>query len=117
MQYTKKCSPEEQKSAKFSQAACFEEDSSDTDADPDLPGEANPTPPEPKQHKPKNSAPGSDTGHQSADKVHTEICGKAVKMMSKIEHILDKFDTDSSRTANVLLFISFPLDNICKRKN
>ena len=27
---------------------------------------------------------------------HMEMCGKAVKMMSKIEHILDKSDSDSS---------------------
>ena len=53
MRYAKKCSPEERKSAKFSQAACLDEDISDTDADSDLPGEANPSPPEPKQGKPK----------------------------------------------------------------
>ena len=33
-------SPEERKSAKFSQAACLAEDSSGTDADADLPGES-----------------------------------------------------------------------------
>ena len=53
MRYAKKCSPKERKSAKFSQAACLDEDSSGTDADADLPGEANPTSPEPKQDKPK----------------------------------------------------------------
>ena len=48
MRYTNK-SPEEQRSAKFSQAACLEEDSSGTDADADLPWEVNPAPPELKQ--------------------------------------------------------------------
>ena len=54
MPYSKK-SPEEQKPAKFSQEACLNEDtcSSGTDANADLPGEANPAPPEPKQDKPK----------------------------------------------------------------
>ena len=33
MRYAKKCSPEERKSAKFSQAACLDKDSSDTNAD------------------------------------------------------------------------------------
>ena len=27
---------------------------------------------------------------------HMEMCAKAVKMMSKIERILDRFDSDSS---------------------
>ena len=47
--------PEEQKSAKLSQVACLNEDtfSSGTDANADLPGEANPATPEPKQDKPK----------------------------------------------------------------
>ena len=27
---------------------------------------------------------------------HMEMCGKAVKMMSEIERMLDKFDSDSS---------------------
>ena len=27
---------------------------------------------------------------------HMEMCGEAVKMMSKIERILDKFDNESS---------------------
>ena len=52
MRYAKKCTPEEWKPAKFSQAACLDEDSSDTDADADLAREANPVPPEPKQDKP-----------------------------------------------------------------
>ena len=52
MRYTNK-SPEEQRSAKFSQAACLEEDSSGTDANADLPWEANPAQPEPKQDEPK----------------------------------------------------------------
>ena len=55
MQYAKK-SPEERKSTKFSQAAlCLNEEtcSSGNDANADLPGEANPAPPEPKQDKPK----------------------------------------------------------------
>ena len=93
----KKCSPEERKSAKFSQTACLDEDSSDTDADPDLPGEANPTPPEPKQDKPKKKRSRKrQRPWEKAHKAHTEMCGKAVKMMSKIERILDKFDSDSS---------------------
>ena len=52
MRYAKKYKPEEWKPAKFSQAACLDEDSSDTDADADLAREANPIPPEPKQDKP-----------------------------------------------------------------
>ena len=32
---------------------------------------------------------------------HMETCGKAVKMMSKIERIPDKFDSDSSRELNM----------------
>ena len=54
MQYAKKA-PEERKSTKFSQAACLNEEtcSSGNDANADLPGEANPAPPEPKQDKPK----------------------------------------------------------------
>ena len=46
-------SPEERKSAKFGQAACLDEDSWGTDADADLPVEANPPPHEPKQDKAK----------------------------------------------------------------
>ena len=49
-----------------------EERKSGTDADADLPGEANPAPPEPKRTKPRKSAPESDSG------------------------ILDKFDSDNS---------------------
>ena len=54
MQYAKKA-PEERKSTKLSQAACLNEEtcSSGNDANADLPGEANPAPPEPKQDKPK----------------------------------------------------------------
>lgn len=97
MRYAKKCSPEERKSAKFSQAACLDEDSSGTDADADLPGEANPTSPEPKQDKPKKKRSRKrQQKSEEAHKAHTEMCGKAVKMMSKIERILDKFDSDSS---------------------
>ena len=33
---------------------------------------------------------------EGAQKAHTDMGGKAVKMMSKIEHILGKFDSDSS---------------------
>ena len=44
-------SPEEREYAKCSQAACLDEDGSGTDDDADLPGEANPAPPEPKQDK------------------------------------------------------------------
>ena len=97
MRYAKKCSPEGRKSAKFSQAACLDEDSSDKDTDADLPGEASPTPPEPKQDKPKKKRPRKrQRKSEEAHKAHTEMCGKAMKMMSKIERILDKFDSDSS---------------------
>lgn len=90
MRYAKKCSPEERKSAKFSQAACLDEDSSGTDADADLPGEANPTSPEPKQDKPKKKRSRKrQRKSEEAHKAHTEMCGKAVKMMSKIERLLD----------------------------
>ena len=65
MRYAKK-SPEEQNSAKLSQVACLNEDtcSSGTDANADLPGGANPAAPEPKQDKPKKSAPGNDSGRR-----------------------------------------------------
>ena len=36
---------------------------------------------------------------------HKEMCGKAVKMMSEIERILDKFDSDSideDKTSEIL---------------
>ena len=58
MRYSKKCSPEQRKSAKFEQAACLDEDTEDSaDADNDLPGKAIPAPPEPpKQDKPKKKA-------------------------------------------------------------
>ena len=46
-------SPEEQKSAKCSHAACLDRRGSGTNADADLPGEANPAPPKPKQDKAK----------------------------------------------------------------
>ena len=54
LRYAKK-SPEEQKSAKFSQVVCLKEDtcSSGTDANADLPGGANPATPKPKQDRPK----------------------------------------------------------------
>ena len=86
-----------QKSAKCSQAASLDEHGSGTDADADLPGEANPAPPEPKQDKAKKKCSRkrqrtSQEGHIA----HKEMCGKAVKMMSEIERILDKFDSDSS---------------------
>ena len=87
-------SPEERKSAKFSQAACLDKDSSGTDADADLPGEANSAPPEPKQDKPKKKC--SRKRQWTSEEANMEMCGKAVKMMSKIERILDKFDSDSS---------------------
>ena len=97
MRYTKKCSPEERKSAKFSHAACLEEESSDKDTDADLPGEASPTPPDPKQDKPKKKRPRKrQRKSEEAHKAHTEMCGKPMKMMNKIERILDKFDSDSS---------------------
>ena len=85
----------EQRSAKSSQAACLDEDSSGTDADANLPGEANPAPPEPKQDEPKKKCSMKwQRPPQEVHIVHTEMCGKAVKMMSKIERILDRFDCD-----------------------
>lgn len=95
MRYAKKCSPEERKSAKFSQAACLDEDSSETDADADLPEEANPSEAKPDKPKKKRTRKRQRTS-EKAHKAHTEMCGKAVKMMSKIERMLDKFDSDSS---------------------
>ena len=89
MRYAKK-SPEERKSAKFSQAACLNEDTcnSGTDANVDLPGEANSAPPEPKQDKPKKKCSSSRQQiSQEPHMAHMEMCGKAVKMMSKIERI------------------------------
>ena len=77
MRYSKK-SPEERKSAKFSQAACLDEDSSGTDADADLSREAKPAPPEPKQDKPwtnlRKSVPGSDSGHRRRPTWRTWRC-------------------------------------------
>ena len=58
-------SPEEGKSAKFGQAACLDEDSSGTDADADLPVEANPHLLSQNRTKLRKSAPGSDSGHWS----------------------------------------------------
>ena len=57
-------------------------------------GEANPAPPEPKQDKAEKKCSGKR--QQASEKANMEMCGKAVKMMSKIERILDKFDSDSS---------------------
>ena len=93
MRYAKK-SPEERKSTKFSQVACLDEDCSGTDADADLPIEANCAPPEPKEDEPKKKC--SMKRQRTSKEAHMELCGKAVKMMSKIERILDKFDSDSS---------------------
>ena len=95
MRYAKKCSPEERKSAKFNQAACLDEDSSETDACADLPEEANPPETTPDTPKKKRSTKRQRTS-EKAHKAHTEMCGKAVKMMSKIERILNKFDSDNS---------------------
>ena len=88
-------SPEERKSTKFSQAACLDEDSSGTDADADLPGGSESrTAPEPKQDKAEKKC--SRKRQRTSEEANMEMCGKAVKMMSKIERILDKFDSDSS---------------------
>ena len=76
-------SPEEQKSAKFGQATCLDEDSSGTDADAYLLVEANPPPPEPKQDKAKKKCSGKrQRTSEEAHMAHTEMCGKAVKVMS-----------------------------------
>ena len=54
-------------------------------------------PPEPKQDKrKKRRSRKRQRTSEEAHNAHTEMCGKAVKMMSKIERILDKFDSDSS---------------------
>ena len=37
-----------------------------------------------------------------------EMCGKAVKMMSKIECVLDRFDSDSSDETCEILNCQFP---------
>ena len=90
-------SPEKRKPAQFSQAACLGQDSSGNDADADLPGEANPAPPELKRDKPKKKCSMKrQRTSEEAHMAHMELCGKAVKMMSKKERILDKFDSDSS---------------------
>ena len=119
MRYAKK-SPEEQKSAKLSQVACLNEDtcSSGTDANADLPGGDNPVAPEPKQEKKRKSAPGNDSGRRRRRTWRTRRCGKAVKMMSKIERIRDK-KRPGLNMRNIELPISFcsffPVDSICKR--
>ena len=99
MRYSKKCSPKQRKSAKFEQAACHDEDTEDSaDTDTDLPEKAIPTPPEPpKQDKPKKKKPSKkrQRAGEEANKAHTQMCGKAVKLMSKLERILNKFDSNS----------------------
>ena len=71
--------------------------SSGTDADADLPREASPATPEPKQDKAKKKCSRErQRTSEEAHMAHMEMCGKAVKMMSKIKRILDKFDSDSS---------------------
>ena len=88
-------SPEERKSAKFSQAACLDEDSSGTDANANLPGGSESrTAPEPKQDKAEKKC--SRKRQRTSEEANMEMCGKAVKMMSKIKRITDKFDSDSS---------------------
>ena len=65
--------------------------------DADLPGKANSTPPEPKRDKPKKKRYRKrQWTPDETHKAHTEMCGKAVKMMSKIERMLDKFKSESS---------------------
>ena len=84
---------------------------SDTDTDPNLRGEANPTAPEPKQDKPKKKLSRKrQRPSEETHKAHTEMCGKAVKMMSKIEHILpDKFDSNSKRRGLNMRNIELPM--------
>ena len=61
---------------------------------------------------------------EEAYMAHMEICGMAVKMMSKIERNVDKFDSDSSdedKTREILscqfsVCSFFSVDTICKRK-
>ena len=90
-------SPEERKSAKFGQAACLDEDSSGTHADADLPVEANPRSPGAKHDKAKKKCSRKrQRTSEEAHMAHMEMCGKAVKVMSKIECILDKFDSNRS---------------------
>ena len=56
--------------------------------------EANPAPPEPKQDKAEKKC--SRKRQWTSEEANMEMCGKAVKMMSKIESILDKFDSHNS---------------------
>ena len=97
MRYAKK-SPDEPKPAKFSQAACLNEDtySSGTDANANLPGEANPHRLSQNRTNLKKLLQVATADMQEVHMAHKEMCGKAVKMMSEIERILDKFDSDSS---------------------
>ena len=97
LRYAKK-SPEEQKSAKFSQVVCLNEDtcSSGTDSNANLPGEANPHRLSQNRTNLKKLLQVATADMQEAHMAHKEMCGKAVKMMSEIERILDKFDSDSS---------------------
>ena len=74
-------SPEEQKSANCSQAACLDEHGSGTnaDAEADLLGEASPVPPEPKQDKARKKC--SRKRQRTSEETHMAqmaMCGKAV---------------------------------------
>ena len=58
---------------------------------------ANPAASESKQVKPKKKCSRlRQRTSQEAHMANMEMCGKAVKMMSKIERNVDKFDSDSS---------------------
>ena len=62
-----------------------------------LQGEANPARPEPRQAKAKKKCSRKrQRTSEEAHMAHMEMYGKAVKVMSKIECILDKFDSNSS---------------------
>ena len=89
LRYAKK-SPEEQKSAKFSQVVCLNEDtcSSGTDANADLPGGANPQRLSQNRTDLRKSAPGNDSRLRKPTWLSWK-CGKAVKMFIKIGRVLD----------------------------
>ncbi len=71
MGYAKKCSPEEQKSAKFSQAACLVQTQIQM-----LISQGKPTPHRLSQNRtsPRKSTPGSDNGNRRRSTRHTQRC-------------------------------------------
>ena len=92
MRYAKKSSPEERKEAKLQQAAYLDEESDNERNEVSASEEEKE---EVKEKKPKKKTSKKRKVSHDAHKAHKEMCGKAMKMMSKIEKILDKFDSDS----------------------